>query len=836
MICIVAVTDVFLPLNPETCWWISISLFHTVWQALLIAGLVLLLLRSPQLSVHTKFRLAFSALVLTGLTPFLNYAWISQSDSPASVVVAAEDYAKTGRMKLFTLSELSTMQSSSEKAVPGNSHWKDTPPISSAKEAPEPQTLENQISPAGLNIPKNVRKNNWLSMGTALITLGYLIGVIAMAFRLGRGLHTQHQFIGAAQRGLRQYATPDSILKAGHSAASSLQRTLKTPIAIFAGQGAAFVAGILRPVIFVNTTLATGLTPAQLEQILAHELAHVYRFDPLTQLIQRLSESILFFHPAVWYLSRNVSELRELCCDDWVAQSCSAAEYADTLLHCFLLSRSGRPSLDPKLALSATGTGPSSLTARIETLLAAKPQRKTWSNKYTAQWPANRVPFSARLLLAVTLGLLALSFLSWPAIPMLASGLAQASDGSDEEDKPLLAVDPDWNWQNASVEDIKDESILFNGAKLPLESTVPDDIEIEAMVDADQCRFAQWHFGDSTSTRLALLLEIDNGSTSRVWVDANRNRKIEQAEELTTRVRNGKSWVANVVAEVTQGEATAGATRQIAITPIRQLSDSAINQARITTLGYATGKTKIAGVERTVRRIDRDGNGLPIDGTDQIWIDLDSDGEFDMISEQFSLGSSIEIEGQRHLVRSDRIGHCLQLTPETERGQIKFLYELSDKTATLDMLEGSLRDQSGMLISIRLTGQPIDVPPGRYCIENLIVQAHQPDGTLWRMSLTRQGNAGWIEVRANEQQDVKLLHGFEFSAKPVHEPEHWSGHMTQLKPKLHTANGLVVTGFVHRPPSQNAHDRQSLDDVSFRIRGADGLEPAKPATQCSGFN
>ena len=830
---IIALTDIFLPLNPETCWWVTISLLHTVWQVLLIAGLALLFSRYSQVSVHTKFRLAFAALALIGLTPFLNYAWISQSDSPASVVVAAEDYAKTGRMKLFALNELSSTESSSE-GVPLNSHSRNAQPMPSLAKTSETQMPQRQIASVAQDLPKN----KWLGLGTALITLGYLIGVIAMAFRLGRGLHQQHQFTGAAQRDLRQYATPDSILKAGHSAANSLYRKLKTPIAIFAGQGTAFVAGILRPVIFVNTTLATGLTPTQLEQILAHELAHVYRFDTLTQLIQRLVESVLFYHPAVWYLSREVSQLRELCCDDWVAQSCSPAEYADTLLQCFLLNQPGRPSLDPGLALSATGARSSSLTARIDTLLAAKPRRKTWRPKYTAQSPTKTVPLGIRLVLAVTLGLLALSFISWPAIPMLAGGLAQVTEGSNRKDKPLLAVDPDWNWQKVAIEDIKDDSILFNGAKLPLESNIPDDIEIEAMVDADQCLFAQWHFGDSTSTRLAVLLEIERESVGRVWVDANRNRKIEQNEELTTRVRDGKSWIADVTAEVTPGQSTALAPRQIAITPIRQLSDSSVGfkKTRITTLGYATGKTEIAGVERAVRRIDRDGNGLPIDGTDQIWIDLDSDGEFDLISEQFSLGSSIEIDGQRHHVRSDRIGHCLQLTPETERGQIQFLYELSDKTATLDTLEGSLRDQSGMLISIRLTDQPIDVPPGRYCIENLIVQAHQTDGSLWRMTLTRQGDTGWIEVNANEQQDVRLLHGFEFSAKPVHETNHWSGHITNLKPKLHTANGLVVTGFVHRLATEDVHDRQELDDVSFKIRSAEGLESDKPATQCSGFN
>jgi ankyrin repeat protein len=74
--------------------------------------------------------------------------------------------------------------------------------------------------------------------------------------------------------------------------------------------------GWLRPTILVPASVFIGLTPDQLEAILAHELAHVRRYDYLVNLFQTLIETILFYHPAVWWISRKLREERENCCDD----------------------------------------------------------------------------------------------------------------------------------------------------------------------------------------------------------------------------------------------------------------------------------------------------------------------------------------------------------------------------------------------------------------------------------------------------------------------------------------------------------------------------------------
>lgn len=93
------------------------------------------------------------------------------------------------------------------------------------------------------------------------------------------------------------------------------------------------VIGWLRPVVLIPATLATGLTIQQLEAILAHELAHIRRHDYLVNLLQALVETLLFYHPAMWWISRQARQEREHCCDDLAIRVCGDRKlYAGTLL------------------------------------------------------------------------------------------------------------------------------------------------------------------------------------------------------------------------------------------------------------------------------------------------------------------------------------------------------------------------------------------------------------------------------------------------------------------------------------------------------------------------
>ncbi len=92
------------------------------------------------------------------------------------------------------------------------------------------------------------------------------------------------------------------------------------------------VIGWFRPVVFLPVTALTGLSEEQLESVIAHELAHIQRFDPFVNVFQVCVETLLFYHPAVWWLNKRIRAEREHCCDETAVALCgNAVEYARAL-------------------------------------------------------------------------------------------------------------------------------------------------------------------------------------------------------------------------------------------------------------------------------------------------------------------------------------------------------------------------------------------------------------------------------------------------------------------------------------------------------------------------
>src|SRR4051812_2757888 len=121
------------------------------------------------------------------------------------------------------------------------------------------------------------------------------------------------------------------------------------------------VIGWLRPVILAPVGVLSGLAPQQVEALLAHELAHVRRHDYLVNVLQGIAETLLFYHPAVWWISNQIRAEREHCCDDLAVEVSG-----DVLVYARALAalESRRPT-HFKTALSANG---GSLLHRIQRL------------------------------------------------------------------------------------------------------------------------------------------------------------------------------------------------------------------------------------------------------------------------------------------------------------------------------------------------------------------------------------------------------------------------------------------------------------------------------------
>ena len=208
----------------------------------------------------------------------------------------------------------------------------------------------------------------WLAPFAPFVTAAYFLGVALMTLRLTVALR--------GGRRLRQSAIPvdDTCLLA------MLDREIRR-IGVKTSPAVAYcerisipiVVGIMEPAILLPAALASGLSPDQLQAILAHELAHIRRFDLMVNLLQRLAEAVLFFHPAVWFVSRLVSIEREVVADDTVlAAGWPRVHYADALVRMAELSSTLRSTrfVEQGAALAAWGPRESEFKRRILRLVA----------------------------------------------------------------------------------------------------------------------------------------------------------------------------------------------------------------------------------------------------------------------------------------------------------------------------------------------------------------------------------------------------------------------------------------------------------------------------------
>ncbi len=139
------------------------------------------------------------------------------------------------------------------------------------------------------------------------------------------------------------------------------------------------VVGWFSPMVLVPIAAFTALTEEQLRSILAHELAHIRRHDYLINCAQRMIESILFFHPVVWWLSRCATVEREFCCDDVAVHAThDALTYSRALLQ---LDIQRNPS--HQLANAATG---GSLMNRIKRMVGATDISTTKQTRTRTEW------------------------------------------------------------------------------------------------------------------------------------------------------------------------------------------------------------------------------------------------------------------------------------------------------------------------------------------------------------------------------------------------------------------------------------------------------------------
>jgi len=208
-----------------------------------------------------------------------------------------------------------------------------------------------------VSVPLRVRLKDALDQTVPWLPAVWIAGVVLFLGRLSLGMaavrrmkstaaETMPREYQALLRRVGQRLGVERVVALTHSAA------VQVPTVI----------GWLHPAVLVPVGFFTGLSPVQIEALLAHELAHIRRHDYLVSIIQSVVEALLFYHPAVWWVSRQVRREREYCCDSLAVAACG-----DVLAYARALSwleeqRSGMP----EVALGANG---GVLKLRIQRLL-----------------------------------------------------------------------------------------------------------------------------------------------------------------------------------------------------------------------------------------------------------------------------------------------------------------------------------------------------------------------------------------------------------------------------------------------------------------------------------
>lgn len=246
------------------------TLLHSLWQGALIAlllGVVLLFLQKK--SSAFRYNIGASAIVLTLIGFLSTFTYLYQNELGATL--------------------------NDEKLVVVVDATNATNP---ALDVIENQTLLSVFT-------------DYFNHHLPIIVVLWLLGVMVLSLRFLGGIAYLERLKHSQNRPLEAlWQQKMNSIKASVGVQQSIQllesALIKVPM----------VVGYLKPIILLPVGTVNALSTAEVEAILAHELAHIRRNDYLINLVQSVIDVLFFYHPAVWWMSNTVRAERENCCDD----------------------------------------------------------------------------------------------------------------------------------------------------------------------------------------------------------------------------------------------------------------------------------------------------------------------------------------------------------------------------------------------------------------------------------------------------------------------------------------------------------------------------------------
>ncbi len=285
---------------------IGLTLVHFLWQGLIIAILVGVCVRI--LKVHegnnryTAYLMAFLATILCPVVTFITI------DVPGETISMTLPQGAESTKPVYIASD--TTSSVADELSKAD--------ISS----PSMPKRSTEISFVSLH----QRASDYLRLSLPWLLVAWTVGVLILSVRLVMG------FIGVYRWRRHLEPLPERLAQRIGSLSEKLGMKSFSRIFITPSVLQAMATGYLRPMVLLPAAMVTHMQPEMLEAVIAHELAHIHRFDLWINLIQRIAETILFYHPAVWWLSGRLRSERELCCDELAVKATKKRlTYATTL-------------------------------------------------------------------------------------------------------------------------------------------------------------------------------------------------------------------------------------------------------------------------------------------------------------------------------------------------------------------------------------------------------------------------------------------------------------------------------------------------------------------------
>ena len=322
---------------------------------------------------------------------------------------------------------------------------------------------------------------------------------------------------------------------------------------------------------------------------------------------------------------------------------------------------------------------------------------------------------------------------------------------------------------------------------LEMSDKPPADLIDETAHRGPAC-YGEIRYGSPGSGRMAVALH-ETGTGHDVYVDADRDRRIETQERVEA---HAGIWRVDLRAEIIEDDRTRWAPRTLVFRR-SNLSGSLTFAAA----GFLEGAVTIGDRRHAARRIDADGNAGFSDPSDRIWIDLNDDGRWDSLSEQFPFTPILRIGDRRFAVRSDPWGERLSFEALTGEGAIKLNVERRETADRVLDITATLVGRDGSAAVVRGLNCDQNMPVGDYRVSSMTVCLKDlGGGTNWNFIFSDNGgreSRRWYPLRKDETLAIDPLASFVATVGvPQKSGPTRPGDILTLGPRLFTSDGLLI--------------------------------------------